>query len=90
MAARPAYDFPTGLDCRGWIFVDFPPARGVAAMPVIFRCVISDKPIQVVLQDNDILRVYVNPDKQGADEWEVPVGSGIKIQVVTPAFDTTG
>ena len=42
------------------------------------------KELELVSQESP-LRVYVNPDPDQPDEWEVPAGSGIKVLVFLPS-----
>ena len=72
-------------DGRGWQVVE------IEAFPktVIFRVKMrvsndSFKNIELVSQGSP-LRVYINPDLDQPDEWEVPAGSGHKIAILSPS-----
>jgi len=72
-------------DNRGWQVIE------VEALPkkVIFQVEIpvannSFKKLELVSQESP-LRVYVNPDPDQPDEWEVPAGSGHKVLVLSPS-----
>ncbi len=63
----------------------------IEALPktVIFRVKMrvstdSFKNVELVSQDSP-LRVYINPDLDKPDEWEVPAGSGHKIEILSPS-----
>ena len=43
----------------------------------------SFKNIELVSQESP-LRVYINPDPDQPDEWEVPAGSGHKVVILSP------
>ena len=42
---------------------------------------IDGKPVELCSQSKEIMRVYVNPEKEGFDEWEKPPGCGTRIYV---------
>ena len=76
-------------DSRGWQVIE------VAADPknVIFRVKIpvgnnSFKKLELVSQELP-LRVYVNPEIDQPDEWEVPAGSGYKLLVLSPGLSSS-
>ena len=72
-------------DNRGWQVIE------VEAFPetVIFKIEIqvannSFKKLELVSQQSR-LRVYVNPDLDQPDEWEVPAGGGNMVLVSSPS-----
>ena len=70
-------------DSRGWIVIDVPPKSPIEG-PIFLDKIISGKRLVLVRQEEDTMRVYVNPDRNGWDEWEVPVGSGKKLLIASP------
>ena len=69
-------------DSRGWIVIDVPPQSPTEG-PIFLDTIISNKPL-VLVRQRESMRVYVNPDRNKADEWEVPAGSGFRILVLSP------
>ena len=84
------------LYCIRGVSVLFPDKRGwqvieVEALPAtsIFKVEIplgnnNFKKLQLVSQETS-LRVYVNPDLDQPDEWEVPAGGGNIVLVSSPS-----
>ena len=50
----------------------------------IINVKIDGKNVQLVTQSRDQLRVFVNPSRNGADEWQVPAGIGPRVSVFSP------
>ena len=72
-----------GRDERGWAMIDVYPSR----KPRAIYTEIDGKPLDLCSQSKEIMRVYVNPEKEGFDEWEKPPGCGTRILVGTPIPD---
>ena len=68
-------------DSRGWRVIDVPP-KSPTEGPIFFDGIISNKR-QVLVRQSERMRVYVNPDRKGWDEWEVPAGSGKKLLIAS-------
>ena len=70
-------------DGRGWQRLWVPPLS--AGVRNIFRVEIpgGTKVVEAVQQTGAMI-IYVNPDKEGADEWETPPGSGVTMMVLSP------
>ena len=69
-------------DHRGWSVLQVNPTGAGASL---INVSIDGKTIQLVTQRNDPLRVYVNPLQEGADEWQVPAGTGPRVSILPPA-----
>ena len=69
-------------DERGWSVLEVAPEDGENAKAV-FKVWIDSKKLELV-QQAQWLRVYVNPDIYGPDEWGVPPSSGNKMQIFSP------
>ena len=69
-------------DNRGWSVLQVNPTGAGAS---IINVNIDGKTIQLVTQSNDPLRVYVNPSRDGADEWQIPAGTGPRVSILPPA-----
>ena len=67
-------------DHRGWSVLQVGPTEPVS----IINVKIDGKNVQLVTQSSDQLRVYVNPSRDGADEWQVPAGIGPRWLVFSP------
>ena len=73
-------------DERGWSVLDVAPIDTATLSKVVRVHVeigIGNKKLKLVRQAQ-WMRVYVNPDIYGPDEWEVPPSSGIKWYVIGP------
>ena len=70
-----------GYDDRGWVLLD-----AVSNSPEVnvFAIAVKGKPLELLLHPAEPIRVYVNPELTGLDEWEKPPGSGNIFQVGTP------
>ena len=68
-------------DNRGWQVIELEalPERVLVQIEIPVAKNIFKK-LELVSQESP-LRVYVNPDPDQPDEWEVPAGSGIKLSV---------
>ena len=73
----------TGVDERGWKVLDI----GASRRPCIFHVKIGAKHLKLVSQEQP-MHVYVNPDTEGLDEWEIPAGSGQVMCVGSPLEET--
>ena len=49
----------------------------------IYRVRIGTKVVEAVPQTEAMI-IYVNPEAEGADEWEMPQGSGVRLMVLSP------
>ena len=67
-------------DERGWRVFDVPPVCRYGMKLVVN---IDNKKLELVRQ-TQWMRVYVNPDIYGPDEWEVPPSSGNKWKIISP------
>ena len=66
------------------------PGKAVADGPTrILRVTIGDKTIESV-QQQEPMKVYVNPEAKGFDEWEIPPGSGFRLLVGSPSPSSEG
>ena len=67
-------------DERGWqcLWVG-PKSAGVLN---IYRVRIGTKVVEAVPQTEAMI-IYVNPEAEGADEWETPPGSGVRLMVLS-------
>ena len=74
-----------GRDERGWAMIDVYPSR----KPRAIYTEIDGKPQELCSQSKEIMRVYVNPEKEGFDEWEKPPGCGTRmyIRMSSPDMD---
>ena len=72
-----------GRDTRGWAVIDVYPSK----TPKVIITKIDGKHLELVSQAKGILRVYINPQKEGFDEWELPAGSGNRVEVGSPPED---
>ena len=70
-----------GADERGWPIFVVPAMQGTSRQ--IYKSVIGHRYVELVAQDTDMY-VYLNPIQDGADEWEVPPGSGVRMLVISP------
>ena len=48
---------------------------------------IDGKPLELVSQPGEIVRIYVNPDKEAFDEMETPPGCGKRMKVKLYPFE---
>ena len=73
-----------GFDERGWPML-LVPGKAVADGPTrILRVTIGDKTVELLHQQGP-MKVYVNPEAKGFDEWETPPGSGFRLLVGSPS-----
>ena len=70
-----------GLDERRWqrLWVG-PQSAGVLN---IYRVRIGTKVVEAVPQTEAMI-IYVNPEEEGADDWETQPSSGVRMQVFSP------
>ena len=71
----------TGKDARGWTTLYIPAMPGGATS--IIRVIVDGKELELVTQ-SESMRVYVNPEKSGFDEWECPIDSGCRLLIGSP------
>ena len=72
-------------DKRGWQVIEVEALPGVKIFKVEIRVANNSfKKLQLVSQKSS-LRVYVNPDLDQPDEWEVPAGGGNIVLVSSPS-----
>ena len=57
-----------GRDERGWFILVLSPMEGPEAVRKIFKIKFYGKELELVQQTEE-MKVYVNPDKEGFDEW---------------------
>ena len=67
-------------DHRGWSVIQVGPTEPQS----IINVKIDGKNVQLVTQSSDQLRVYVNPSRDGADEWQIPAGIGPRVSIRFP------
>ena len=72
---------------RGWAVIQIPACQPNCE-PMIFKCKVKDKQVELVQQEGVALRVYVNPDIYEPDVWETPPGSGRIFHVFSPDAPT--
>jgi hypothetical protein len=73
-----------GKDNRGWHVFDVP--RRMSSQtegPTLFDVKIGGKLLQLV-QQSEPMRVYANPKNGDADEWEIPLGSDVRMLIASP------
>ena len=59
-----------GRDERGWFILVLSPMEGPEAVRKIFKIKFHGKELEL-LQQPEEMKVYVNPDKEGCDEWAI-------------------
>ena len=59
-----------GRDERGWSILVLSPMEGPEAKRKIFKIILNGKELELVQQTEE-MEVYVNPDKEGFDEWAI-------------------
>ena len=59
-----------GRDERGWFILVVSPMEGPEAVRKIIKIKLHGNKLELV-QQTDEMKVYVNPDKEGCDEWAV-------------------
>ena len=59
-----------GRDERGWSILVLSPMEGPEAVRKIFKIRFHGKDLEL-LQQTEEMKVYVNPDKEGCDEWAI-------------------
>ena len=59
-----------GRDERGWFILVLSPMEGHEAVRNIFKIKFYGKELEL-LQQTEEMKVYVNPDKEGCDEWAI-------------------
>ena len=67
---------------RGWAVIQIPACRPWCG-PIRFKCKVKGKLVELI-QQQDPLRVYVNPDIYEPDEWECPPDSGQILKHLSP------
>ena len=73
-----------GWDIRGWLVLSIEgKAPGDDGPPGVFDFVVAGKRLCLV-QQRSPLTVFVNPDPQGMDEWEI---NGVRLKVGSPSVD---
>ena len=78
-----------GKDNSGWPVVCVPPGRAAEIIVTIEVCERTgrEKKLSVVRQGGGLLKVYVNPEVDEPDEWEVE-GNSARFLVGTPRTST--
>ncbi len=71
-----------GADARGWKIIQVEGHRP-GEPERIFKMKVGDKNLEIVQQE-ETMNVYVNPDPEGPDDWEKPPGSGRILKVFNP------
>ena len=75
-------------DDRGWTIIEVEPLPETTTFKLQVRFANNSfKNIELVSQTLP-LRVYVNPELDQPDEWEIPAGGGSVFQVLSPAAVT--
>ena len=76
-----------GKDNSGWPVVCVPPGRAAEIIVTIEVCERTgrEKKLSVVRQGGGLLKVYVNPEVDEPDEWEVE-GNSARLLVGTPEW----
>ena len=59
-----------GRDERGWCILVLSPMEGPEAVRKIFKFKFHGQKLELVQQTEE-MKVYVNPDKEGCDEWAI-------------------
>ena len=59
-----------GRDERGWSILVLSPMEGPEAVRKSFKIKFHGKELEL-LQQTEEMKVYVNPDKKGFDEWAI-------------------
>ena len=72
-----------GRDDRGWLILCVPPGPHLEIIVTVVACgnPLRRKKISIVRQASSLLKVYVNPEVEEMDDWEV---EGVRIPVGTP------
>ena len=72
-----------GRDDRGWLILCVPPGPHLEIIVTVVACEspLRTKKISMVRQPRALLKVYVNPEVEKMDEWEI---EGVRISVGTP------
>ena len=72
-----------GRDDRGWLILCVPPGPRVEISVTVVACEspLRRKKISIVRQPSELLKVYVNPEVEEMDDWEV---EGVRFPVGTP------
>ena len=71
-----------GRDDRGWLILCVPPGPHLEIIVTVVACEspLRKKKISIVRQPENLLKVYVNPEVEEMDGWEV---EGVRILVGT-------
>ena len=74
-----------GRDDRGWLILCVPPGPHLEIIATVVACEspLRKKKISIVRQPRALLKVYVNPEVEEMDEWEVE-GNPVRLLVGTP------
>ena len=78
-----------GFDERGWQMLRVPGKAVADGTTRILQVTVGDKTVELV-QQQDPMKVYVNPEAKGFDEWETPPGSGFRLLVGSPSPSSEG
>ena len=72
-----------GRDDRGWLILCVPPGPHLEIIVTVVACEspLRRKKISMVRQASSLLKVYVNPEVEKEDEWEI---KGVRIPVGIP------
>ena len=72
-----------GRDDRGWLILCVPPGPPLEITVTVVACEspLRRKKISIVRQASELLKVYVNPEVEEMDDWEV---EGVRFPVGTP------
>ena len=71
-----------GRDDRGWLILCVPPGPPLEIIVPVVGCErpLRRKKISIVRQASELLKVYVNPEVEEMDDWEI---EGVRIPVGT-------
>ena len=72
-----------GRDIRGWLVLSVKAKAPRDGPPGVFDLMVAGKRLCLV-QQRSPLTVFVNPDPQGMDEWEI---NGVRFEVGSPSVD---
>ena len=78
-----------GFDERGWQMLRVPGKAVANGTTQILQVTVGDKTVELV-QQQDPMKVYVNPKANGFDECETPPGSGFRLLVGSPSPSSEG
>ena len=76
-------------DDRGWLILCVPPGPRLEIIVTVVACEspLRKKKISIVRQPSALLKVYVNPEVEKMDDWEV---EGVRTPVGTPQRPLAG